>query len=72
MSDSDSDQVPPEVVDERGASPFVGLSPATLRTLRSRGGGPPYAKVGKRVVYRVADLRSWLARRVVSQDGAAV
>lgn len=53
-----------EVVDEHGASAIVGLSAATLRTLRTRGGSPPFAKVGRRVVYRVADLRAWIAARI--------
>ncbi len=56
----------PEVLDVRRASHIVGLSPATLNTLRSRGGGPLYAKVGRRVVYRVKDLRAWRDARLRS------
>lgn len=56
----------PEVMDVRRASHVVGLSPATLNTLRSRGGGPPYVKMGRRVVYRVKDLRAWRDARLRS------
>lgn len=56
----------PEVLDVRRASHIVGLSPSTLNTLRSRGGGPPYVKVGRRVFYRVSDLRAWRDARLRS------
>lgn len=32
---------------------------ATLATWRSRGNGPPYVKVGGKVLYRVADLEAY-------------
>ena len=56
----------PEVLDVRRASHIVGLSPSTLNTLRSRGGGPPYVKMGRRVFYRVKDLRAWRDARLRS------
>jgi hypothetical protein len=47
----------------------------TLRRERSRGKGPPYLKFGQgrggRVLYRAADLRAWLASRLVTTDEAA-
>lgn len=46
------------------AAEYLGLSPATLETLRTRGGGPPFVKLGRRVVYRQEDLKAWLARRL--------
>ncbi len=42
------------------AAEYVGLSPATLETRRTRGGGPPFVKLGVRVVYRLEDLDGWL------------
>ncbi len=42
------------------AAAFLGLSPATLETLRCRGGGPPFVKLGRRVVYRREDLEAWI------------
>ncbi len=45
------------------AAQYLGLSPATLETLRSRGGGPTFVKLGRRVVYRKEDLDMWLDAR---------
>jgi hypothetical protein len=36
--------------------------PATLATLRSRGGGPPFRKAGRDVIYEPADLDGWAAK----------
>jgi hypothetical protein len=60
-----------EVVDTAGASRIVGLSPATLSTLRSRGGGPPFCKVRRRVCYRIVDLRAWRDAGLMVHTGAA-
>jgi predicted DNA-binding transcriptional regulator AlpA len=45
------------------ASAFLGLRRTTLEHWRSgkKAGGPPYYKLGRRVVYRLADLEEWLA-----------
>jgi len=45
------------------AAEYLGLSPATLETLRSRGGGAAFVKLGRRVVYRREDLEAWLVRQ---------
>jgi hypothetical protein len=37
------------------------ISPATLETKRSRGGGPIYLKASTRVLYRPSALRAWAA-----------
>lgn len=42
------------------AAAFCGLPIASLTTLRNRGGGPVFFKVGRRVVYRRADLQAWM------------
>lgn len=54
---------PVEYVDNDAAASFLGLQPATLEIWRSRAEGPPYVKVGKRVMYAVADLREWMEGR---------
>jgi hypothetical protein len=36
---------------------------ATLATLATRGGGPPFAKFGPRVIYRWQDLLDWARAR---------
>ena len=54
------------------AADYVGLSPETLETLRCRGGGPVFVKLGRRVVYLVEDLDKWMRkgrRRSTSDNG---
>ena len=43
------------------AARYCGLAKATLDQLRTKGGGPPYYKLGRKVVYDTADLDHWLA-----------
>ena len=45
----------------QAAAEYCGSSASTFEKLRLTGGGPVYSKLGRRVVYRVADLDSWLA-----------
>jgi predicted DNA-binding transcriptional regulator AlpA len=53
----------PKVVSAKVAAHFVGLSESTLAKVRLNGNGPVYCKLGRRVVYRVADLDQWLQSR---------
>ena len=46
------------------ASCYTGLSCSTLNKLRCSGGGPRFAKVGRRVIYNVADIDVWLAQHL--------
>lgn len=52
------------VLDTRRAAARVGLAPQTLNKLRCIGGGPPYYKHARKVVYRVPDLDTWLQGRL--------
>jgi predicted DNA-binding transcriptional regulator AlpA len=53
------------ILDVQAAARLVGLSVATLAKMRCMGGGPPFLKLGRRVLYRRADIKAWLdARRV--------
>jgi predicted DNA-binding transcriptional regulator AlpA len=45
------------------AAEYVGLSKSSLDKLRCFGGGPRYSKLGRPVVYAVADLDAWVAER---------
>jgi hypothetical protein len=40
-----------------------GLNPKTLQNWRSKGAGPPYLKIGGRVVYRQDDIERYEAER---------
>lgn len=48
----------------REAAEYLGLSSSTLAKMRLHGNGPPYAKVGPRVVvYDLSDLETYVATR---------
>ena len=64
-------RVLPNVVTARAAAKLVGLSESTLAKLRLNGNGPPYCKLGRRVVYRPSDLDAWLASRVTRDTSDA-
>jgi hypothetical protein len=40
------------------------ISPKTLATMASRGGGPPYHKFGRAVVYRWSEVLAWAEARL--------
>ena len=61
----------PNVVTSRAAAQYVGLSQSTLAKLRLNGNGPTYCKLGRRVVYRVADLDLWLQSRTARDTSDA-
>ncbi|WP_129640821.1 MULTISPECIES: helix-turn-helix transcriptional regulator [Steroidobacteraceae] len=41
------------------AGAHLNLSPRTLEKLRTVGGGPRFRKLGRRVLYKLADLDAW-------------
>ena len=45
----------------RAAAAYTGLAESTLEKLRVHGGGSPYMRVGRVVVYDPDDLDIWLA-----------
>ena len=47
------------------AADWTGLSTSTLAKLRLTGLGPAYAKLGRRVVYRIEDLDAWIEAHLV-------
>ena len=56
---------PRPVVDTMGAAEYLGLHARTLDNWRSQGRGPRYIRVGRRIIYRVADLEEFLESRIV-------
>jgi hypothetical protein len=61
MAEIDDDAM----LDAQAAERLIGLRMATLAKMRCMGGGPPFVKAGRRVLYRRSDLIAWLnARRV--------
>jgi len=45
------------------AARYLGVSQSMLAKRRLSGDGPRYSKLGKRVLYEVADLDAWIANR---------
>lgn len=50
----------PVLLGEKDAADRLGLSPRTLQAWRVSGGGPVYRKVGRRVLYAVPDLATFV------------
>ena len=63
--------IPSKVVTTKIAAQLVGLSESTLAKLRLNGNGPVYCKLGRRVVYRPADLEEWLQTRTARDTSDA-
>ena len=60
-----SNPLPSDTLDAPTAALYCGLATATLAKLRCRGGSMPFMRLGRKIVYRCADLDTWLdARRV--------
>ena len=65
------------MLDTAQAGEALGVAPATLAKWRVFGGGPPFVKLGARVLYPARDLEQWLAQRPrhvttrVTRSGAA-
>lgn len=46
------------------AAEFLGVSKSYLDKLRCNGDGPVHAKLGRRVIYDVRELESWVEQRM--------
>jgi predicted DNA-binding transcriptional regulator AlpA len=53
----------PPKLDTRKAAEHCGIGHSTLVKYRVFGGGPPFFKIGRRVVYDPDDLDDWLEER---------
>jgi hypothetical protein len=64
-----------ESVDVHGAARFLSLSVSYLNKLHATDDGPMFMQIGKKVLYRLRDLRAWQVtrlRRSTSDPGAPV
>ena len=52
-----------ELLDSDGAATYLHLARQTLAKMRVTGTGPPYYKVGRRVLYDRTELDGWLDTR---------
>lgn len=53
------------------AADYLGLSVSTLEKMRTNGGGPAFAAMGRAISYAVADLDAWAAARTVRNTSEA-
>lgn len=73
-----------EAFDDRGQSPiepavllteqaaiYLQIARSTLETMRVRGGGPKFCKLGGRVRYRKVDLDAWIEASVRASTSEA-
>lgn len=56
------------------AAEYLQISASTLAKLRVYGGGPPFYKFGRRVLYDLEDIERWAAehRRTSTSDSGAM
>ncbi len=52
-------------LEAKSAAARIKLSAATLAKMRTYGNGPRYAKVGGKILYKVADLDGWIETHFV-------
>lgn len=57
-------------LDERAAAQVLGLAVQSLRNRRCKRLGPPYVKIGGRVVYLLADLQDFLKKHRIDPEAA--
>ncbi len=50
-------------LDEKRLAEYLDVSVRTVQGWRSRGGGPRYVKLGRRVRYARPDIEAWLERQ---------
>jgi hypothetical protein len=74
MATQDNDQSKVAYYNTSAAARYLSVSKAFLERRRCEGRGPTFFKVGRRVLYQLAALESWVtghARRSTSEIGRA-
>jgi hypothetical protein len=54
---------PIQLLNQTQAAEVLAVNPRTLEGWRFKGGGPRFVRVGRRVRYRMRDLRAWIEER---------
>lgn len=62
---------PDELIENVKAAALLRVRPQTLAAWRVDGKGPRWLKVGRKVFYRRADIRAWLAAQYAPTTEAA-
>jgi excisionase family DNA binding protein len=56
-------EMPTRKLSVQEAARFLGLSVSTLNKMRLDGSGPPFLKLGRRVLYDIQTLDAWATER---------
>ena len=51
--------------DQEAAAAYLNVSTQWLENRRQDGLGPPFAKLGRRIIYRKSDLDAYVAQKLV-------
>lgn len=65
-----SSLIEPNLTPEQTAD-WLGISKPTLQRMRTDGSGPPYIKLGRRVLYQPSALSRWVAAHAVTSTADA-
>lgn len=57
-----------QVLNDVKAAAFLGLGVQSLRNARCCRKGPPYIKLGRRIVYKLTDLEEYLDRHRIDPE----
>ena len=55
-----------ETLTTKQAAAQIGVSPKTLISWRMRRQGPPYRKLGRKVLYSAAELNRWVKANTIT------
>jgi predicted site-specific integrase-resolvase len=53
------------------AARTIGVASQTLARWRCEGGGPPFIRVGRKIMYGATDITAWMNSRRMSSTSAA-
>lgn len=59
-----------KLLDSATVAEIIGLAPTTLAKRRVSGDGPPFVKLGARVLYPARELQEWIEARPRFQNTA--
>ncbi|MBI4001062.1 MAG: helix-turn-helix domain-containing protein [Nitrospira defluvii] len=61
-----------QLLDDSWLAKYLKFERKTAQAWRTRGGGPPFIKVGRLIRYRKADVDAWIESRRVSSTSDSV